>query len=377
MLLILTSGVTMGLIVLVSLLYRGQDRRINLLRVTCLGLLVSTLCRELGVAHDTVVLDLCKRLSLLVAQAAVALLVISFQSRAYSRRLERNIIIMAISFGIAHIVVAPFLPLYEHGSILHKSDIEIAEAMGQAWSLVLYHMLGWIPFGLATTVVAEGSRRIMLQRSQPASIRIATSCIFIGSLLTSVFILITILSLTNIPYVGDKNLQKALSIIVVLLFVVGLAIGVFRRLITDQRRRFAIWLAAWAINPLWRAVTTLHPDVRLEVNNHTRHDPMTRLTRMTIETHDALRLIREEDDPALESVYRQHHHDPELSAHLLRHLGGEQVLPPLGRTAQSLSRMPALQLRDDRVLSESVGSLVQIRRAFDAQTTRAPQNEDA
>lgn len=377
MLLILTSGVTMGLIVLVSLLYHGQDRRINLLRVTCLGLLVSTLCRELGVAHDTVVLDLCKRISLLVAQVAVALLVISFQSRAYSRRLERNIIIMAISFGIAHIVVAPFLPLNEHGSILHKSEIEIAEAMGQAWSLVLYHMLGWIPFGLATTVVAEGSRRIMLQRTQPTSIRIATGCIFIGSLLTCVFIVITILSLTNIPYVGDKNLQKALSIIVVLLFVVGLAIGVFRRLITDQRRRFAIWLAAWAINPLWRAVTTLHPDVRLEVNDRTHHDPMKQLTRMTIETHDALRLIREEDDPALEPVYRQHHHDPDLSAHLLRYLGGERVLPPLGRTAQSLSRMPALQLRDDRTLSESVGSLVQIRRAFDAQTTGAPQNEDA
>ncbi|MGL4743059.1 MAG: hypothetical protein ACRCXL_01530 [Dermatophilaceae bacterium] len=83
----------------------------------------------------------------------------------------------------------------------------------------------------------------------------------------------------------------------VALFFVRLAMGFIRRIGILVRRRLALCLARDVIMPLWRTTTTLRPDVRLPPEEQFEFDQLIALSRLTVETHDAPRLIRQDADP--------------------------------------------------------------------------------
>lgn len=359
-------GITMGLIVIVSAFFQGRRRRVHLLRAACVGLFVATLCRGLEPAFNGPGIDLLKRYAILTAQVGVVLLILTFRKTPLSRRATWGIYLAAGAVALGELVLVWFLPVTADGEVYHQSQINEAAAHGQAWSLLTYHSLYLSAFAAATAVVAIACARAMSQRSQPFSARVPAACIFAGTLGSALFIISSIFDLFGITLLGGTENRSILLIAVVSFFFAGLALGVIRGIVITAGKVIALRLARKIVLPLWSATTTLQPDVKLPLENPSGLNQVMELSRLTIETHDALRLIRDDNDPALACVRIQHPEDPQLSAGLVRHLSGEQAVPPLGWPTLALTRISAFQLRTDETLTSSVSSLFAIRLAMNA-----------
>ena len=363
---IIIVGITMGLIVIVSALYKGGRRRVNLLRVTCAALFVATVCRGMEPPIDGPAVDLLKRLAILTAQVAVALLVLSFRAMPLSRRATRFVYVFAGLIALGEAMLVWFIPVHADGTIYDRIDIDDAFAQGRAWALISYNFLYLNAFAAATAVVAVGCWRAMTHKNQPFSARLPVAFVFAGALGSALFIGSSLLDLLGRPVLGGTEVRTQLLVAVVSFFFVGLAAGVIRHISIDARKRLALRLAHDVVVPLWQTTTTLHPDVRLPPEDRMEFDRLMTLSRLTIETHDALRLIREDTDPALEPLHEQHPEDPHLSAGLVRHLSGENAVPRLGWSTLALSRLRTLRLKDDENLATSVQSIYEIRVAMSA-----------
>lgn len=361
---IVIVGITMGLIIIASILYRGGHRRVYLLRAACVGLFVATLCRGIEPAFDGVGLDLVKRWAILTAQAAVVLLVLTFRSGPGARIATRCVYIATAAVALGEAVLACFLPVHPDGTVFHQTEVLETADRGQAWALVSYHALYLSAFAAATAVVAAGCWLTLTQKNQPFAARLPVLFVLAGAAGSALFIGSSLMDLFGHPVFGGSENRKYLLIAVVSFFFIGLALGVIRRFGLSMRKAIALHLAREVVLPLWRTTTTLHPDVRLPPGDRAEFDQVMELFRLTIETHDALRLIREDDDPALKPLHRLHPSDPYLSAGLLRHLRGENAVPCMGWLTLALTRVRALRLDDDASLTSSLTSLYEIRLAI-------------
>lgn len=361
---IIIVGITMGLIIITSILYRGGRRRVYLLRAACVGLFVATLCRGLEPAFDGIGLDLLKRWAILTAQASVVLLVLTFRSGRGARIATRGVYVATTFVALGEAALVGFLPMHADGTVFHQAEIHEAAARGQAWALVSYHALYLSAFAAATAVVAVGCWITLAQKNQPFAARLPVFFVLAGAIGSALFIASSLMDLFGHTVFGGTENRKYLLIAVVSFFFVGLALGVIRGISLSVREAIALRLAREIILPLWQTTTTLHPDVRLPPEDRAGFDQVMELSRLTIETHDALRLIREDDDPALKPLHREHPSDPELSAELLRHLGGESAVPRLGWFTLALTRVRRLRLDDGEALTSSLSSLYEIRLAM-------------
>lgn len=361
---ILIVGITMGLIIIVSTLYRGGRRRVHLLRAACTGLFAATVCRGLEPVFNGPEIDLCKRYAILSAQVTVVLLVLTFREKPLSRRATWGIYCATGVVALGELALVRFLPTSANGEVYHQSQTEEAAAHGQAWSLMSYHGLYLSAFAAATVVVAVACGRAMCQRSQPLSARLPVACIFAGALGSALFVISSLMDLFSIDALGGTDYRSFLLIAVVSFFFAGLGLGVVRGLDITLRKAIAFRIARAVILPLWTTTTNLQPDVRLPLKNPGELNQLMTLSRLTIETHDALRLIREDNDPALACVRSRHPEDPQLSAGLVRHLCGEQSVPPLSWFTLALTRIRTLQLNSDETLTSSITSLYAIRIAM-------------
>lgn len=361
---IIIVGITMGLIVIVSALYKGRRHRVNLLRATCAALFVATVCRGVEPPFDGPAVDLLKRLAILTAQVSVALLILTFRVTPLSQRATRFVYLFAGLIALGEAVLVWFIPVHADGSIYGRTDIDDALAQGQAWALISYNFLYLSAFAAATAVVAVGCWQTMTQKNQPFSARLPVAFVFFGALGSALFIVSSLLDLFGHPVLGGSEVRTQLLVAVVSFFFIGLATGVIRRISIQMRKTLALRLAHEVVVPLWRTTTTLHPDVRLPPEDQQEFDQLMTLSRLTIETHDALRFIREDDNPALKPLHEQHPEDPNLSAGLVRHLSGENAVPRLGWFTLALSRIRTLRLEDDENLATSVQSLYEIRIAM-------------
>jgi hypothetical protein len=365
MIVVVIVGSTMGLIVIVSTLYRGERRRVRLLRGTCLGLFVATLCLGLEPAGDGVGLDLVKRWSILSAQASVSLLVLSFRSGRGARLASRAVCIVSAAIALAEAVLAGFLPVHGDGAVYRQDEVQRLLAHDQGWALVAYQGLYLTAFGAATAVVAAGCTLTVLQRNQPFAARLPVLFVLAGAIGSALYIASSLGDLVGHPVLGGAENRTYLLIAVVSLFFIGLSLGIIRGVVMSMRRSLALRMARDVVLPLWRTTTRLHPDVMLPTEDREEFDDLLELSRITIETHDALRFIREDDDPALLHLHRLHPEEPQLSAGLLRHLSGERSVPRLGWFTVVLTRLRALRL-DDEALGASIRSLYEIRLAMGA-----------
>lgn len=360
---ILIVGITMGLTVIASTLYRGQ-RRVRLLRVGCIALFVATVCRGVEPMFDGPGIDLLKRYALLIAQACVVLIILTFRSRPAPPWMTRAVYLSVGLVALGEMALVTFLPIHPDGTVFHQSEVAEAALQGQAWALIAYHCLYLAAFAAATAVVATGCWLTLVRKDQPRSVRISVACILFGALGSFFFIGSSILDLFGITLLGGSEVRDYVLIIVVAFFFVGLATGVIRRVSLTLRENLALRVAKEIVIPLWRTTTTLHPGVKLPPEELVGFNELTTLSRLTIETHDALRLIREDDDPALELVHEQNPQDPHLSASLIQHLSGSNAVPPLGWLTLALSRSRIMEVKTDQSLTTSVRSLYEIRLAM-------------
>ncbi|WP_139738516.1 hypothetical protein [Actinomyces wuliandei] len=361
----LAITVTAGLVVITSTLYKGQ-RRARLLRVAAAALCLAVLCRELESVTDGPATDLVKRLAILTAQVSTVLLVLTFRSPPVSRRLTRIVCLCASGVAAGETVLVWFIPLHADGSVLHRSEIGEASAQGQAWPLAAYHTLYLGAFALSAVVVAVGCWQAVARGKLPLPTRFSVGCILVGALGSILFVCSSIADMLARPVLGGSGARSYLLVAVVVLFLVGLTSGLAHRLVSRARKDLSLRLASAVIRPLWTTTTALHPGVRLPAEEQRDFSRIMTLYRLTVETHDALRLIREDPDPALRHVHEQYPHDPYLSAGLVRHLSGDSAVPPLGRATLALTRLPTLSLAEDETLSASLHSLYEIRLAVDA-----------
>ncbi|MCG7308041.1 MULTISPECIES: hypothetical protein [Brachybacterium] len=360
---IIVVGIAMGLVAVVATLYRGR-RRVMLLRIACVALFITTVCRGIEPGFNGSLIDLAKRYSILLAQVCVVLIILSFREEPLSRRATRAIWAAAGVVALGEAALVGFLPVHADGEVYHQAEVDEVAKTDQAWALVLYHGLYLAAFAAAAIVVLTACGRTLLQRNQPASARFSVGCVFLGALGTALFVVSSMTDLTGRALLGGPDVRKYLLIGIVSIFLVGLATGVIRRITLSVHKTLALQMARDLVIPLWRTTTTLHPDVRLPEEEQRDFNELMTLSRLTIETHDALRLIREDDDPALRSVHEESPDDPQLSARLVRHLSGERSVPPLGWLTIALNRMCTLELRDDEELNSSVRSLYEIRLAM-------------
>lgn len=359
-------GIAISLILIVSAFYRGRRQRVTLLRIGCIALLIATVCRALGTPVDIPVIDLAKRLAILTAQVSIALLILTFRSTPPSALANRLIYLVGGLIALGEITVLWFIPLHPDGSILQREEIPVARDLEGAWALITYHCLYLGAFAASTAIVIIGCWRTLVQKGQPTTGKLPVAFVLAGAIGSALYITSSILDLFDLPILADKNTRTGLLVFVVTTFFIGLATGVVRRITITLRQTIALHLAQEIVMPLWRTTTSLHPDVRLPLDEQMKIDQLTQLSRLTIETHDALRLIREDDDPALAELHRKHPSDPELSAELLQHLSGDKAVPRLGWLTVALTRLRSLNLEGDRTLSTSLTTLYEIRLAMSA-----------
>lgn len=367
---ILIVGITMGLIVIVSTLYRGRHGRVNLLRVGSVALFVATLCRAAEPPYDGPSIDLLKRLAILTAQFTVAMLILTFRSTPLPQAATRFAYFFAGIIALSEAVLVWFVPVHDDGTIYHREEINEAWTQGGAWALIAYYGIYLSAFAVATAVVAIGCWRTMTQRNHPFSARISVAWVFTAALGSALYIGSSLMDLFGHPVLGGAENRTRMLVAVVSFLFIGLATGVIRRISSDARKALALHLANEVVVPLWKTTTTLHPDVRLPPEEQVELDQLMTLSRLTIETHDALRLIREDTDPALRPVRQRHPEDPHLSAGLVRHLSGEKAVPGLGWFTLALTRWRPLDLKEDEALATSVQSLYDIRLAMSAMSAQ-------
>lgn len=363
---IITVVVTLGLFLIVSIFYHGSQRRVRLLRAGCLGLFVSLLCHGMDHVYGGPVVDLVMRLAILTAQTCTVLLILTFRKEATTRRWMQITLITSGIIALSEIVLMWFLPVHADGAVFHQSETQQAAELDKAWSLITYHGLYLSAFAAATVVAAIGCLRVLVQKDQPFSARLPVAFFLVGALGTTLFIASALMDLLSHSPSGGSTFRRYLIAVIVIVVLFGLGLGVVRTISISMRKALALRLAREIVMPLWRTTTTLHPDVKLPNDERVEFDQLMELSRLTIETHDALRLIREDDDPALEHLRRRHPEDPHLSARLIRHLSGENAVPSMGMITVALTRLRTLQLADDETLALSVRNLFEIRLAMNA-----------
>jgi hypothetical protein len=372
---VLVVGITLGLIFIASIFYRGgkRKRRVNLLRAACLGLFVASVCRSLEPVFDTPGIDLVKKIAILLAQVAVVLLMLTFRAKPLSKRMERAIYISAASVALVEFALMWFLPVHPNGNVFHQDEIEEAATLGQASALMVYHAVYLAAFSAAVVVAAIACWGPMTQRNQPLAARLPVTFIFAGAVGSFLFICSSAGDMFfGRPVLGGSDSRDILLIAVVTLFLIGLILGIVRGITISLRRTIAMRLAYQIVMPLWKTTTTLQPDVKLPPEEQKEFNQLMALSRITIETHDALRLIREDYDPALDPVRAENPEDPELSAQLVRHLGGERSVPRLGWLTIAMTRLRTLSIGEDDSLAKSVRSLYEIRVAMNTLGVQGP-----
>lgn len=364
---IVVVGITAGLIIIASFLYRGRGRRVLLLRTACVGLFVATVCRSMEPTLDGtfgIGVDLLKRWALLAAQTSVVLLVLTFRNGPHVRTIVRGVCIAAMAVAVGEALLAGFLPVNANGSVILQEEVQATAERGQVWPFIGYQALYLSAFAAATAAVAIGCWLTLIQRNQPFAARLPVIFVLAGALGSMLFIASSLMDLFGIAIFGGPDVRTYMLIAVVSFFFIGLVLGVIRRLSISLRKTIAVHLAQEIILPLWKTTTSLQPNVKLPSEVYESFDDVMELSRLTIETHDALRLIREDDDPALKQLRRRHPSDPELSAELLRHLGGENSVPQLGWFTLALTKVKTLRLDDSEAFTSSLDSLYEIRLAM-------------
>ena len=365
---IVIVGISTGLILVVSTSYRGS-RRVPLLRVACVALFVAMLCRDLADTQNTPALDLLKSYAVLVAAVSVVKIFLTFRVKPLQRWQTLTIYGIAAFIALGQLALAAFLPVHPDGTVLRQAEIGTAPSASERYVLIAYQSLYLGGFILADVVAIIGCWRSITQRGQALWTRISTGFILAAALGSSLFIASSILDVVGRPMFGGSAHRSYLVITVISFLFLGLSLGVLRRVYLSALRFVTLRLAHKIVHPLWQTSTRLHPGVRLSPEDHTGFNGIASISRLTIETHDALRLIREDTDPALAQLHRLHPSDPELSAALLRHLGGEKAVPRLSRIAVAAwSR--ALSRDDGEALTSSLTSLFEIRLAIDLRNDR-------
>lgn len=344
---------TAGLLIVSILVHRKRGYRSRLIHAAVCALFVAMLLRAF--APDSMVYETAIRLAFLLTQLVVVLLIFTFLSTPLSNRFVRSVSLVATGIAVTQLLLAAVVPTRPDGTVYMAYEVD------GSWMGTLYYLAFFVPIGITTVTVGLGCGRAMFSRRQPLLARIALTCVAIGTVISMVFLVVSvrnILSPSPNGGVGTKNILLVVGLFVVL---IGLAMGAVHRIVRCAREVLAWRAAQDIVLPLWRVATNLQPEVVLPTDAGASKSRHAAIVRLVVETHDALTLLRGDADPALAPVRGRYPADPLLSAGLLLHLAGPDTIPPPKRSAVLLGR---LTMAKEMALADSVEDLSAIRIAL-------------
>ncbi|MFD2024140.1 MULTISPECIES: DUF6545 domain-containing protein [Promicromonospora] len=352
MLSVLIVGVAAATVVLISFVHKGRGDRSKLLRYAVITMFIAAVLRELEPVQGVPVIDLLKRLTFLVTQTSSILLMLTFRRRSVTLRAARKIWAVTAAIGVLTATLVWFVPTHADGTLYTH-----LEAAGSPAGMA-YYGLYEATMAVTALVVAVGCWSALVRTGQPIVARLSLIMIAVAAVGTMVYVALGWYSLSG-GAADTSELRGQVYLLTLVLLLVGLAIGGLRKIVVEGQQALTIYTATDVIEPLWRAVVTLHPDVVLPSEGFSRRE---RMIRLVVETHDALTLIRSDSDHALDVVRDRYGDDPKLTAGLLLHLLGEDAVPRSpGRVTRLLMRL--ISGTKNEALMSSIRDLYAIRRA--------------
>lgn len=345
-----------GLLLFVSFTHRGRGDRTKLLWVAVLALTVAVLARELsGPLGHVPVLDLFKRIALVASETGAMLLVLTFRRESITRRTGRIIWAVAAAVSVLQAVLLPTVPLLPDGTVPPYSDVVGIPGPVAYFAVNQFTLITFVAVG------ATGCIRALRNARQPRAAKISLILLLTAGACIVVYASTGLALLVGLPMDHDAVIQRVMLLVTIISMCASLAVGGIHKIVGNGQRRAAVNTATDIIEPLWNVVTTLRPDVVIDFPASTRYE---RLTRLTIETNDALALIRNDAADALTQLRAAHPSEPDLTAGLLAHLAGSDALPPLDKRLDSNRLLRVARRLGNDSLSASVFDLYRVRDAF-------------
>lgn len=344
---------TAGLLLVSILVHRNRDHRSQLIHVAVFALFIAMLLR--GFAPDNMVFETATRIAFLATQLVVVLLIFTFLPTPLPRRSVRSVYLVTTGIAVAQLLLAVVVPTRSDGTVYMAYEVD------GSWIGTLYYLAFFIPIGITTVTVGIGCGRAMLRHRQPFLAQVALTCVVIGTVISTMFLAVSVRNTLNPTPSGGVGTKNGLLIAGLSVVLIGLAVGVVYRIARGVRETLAWRAAQHIVVPLWRVATNLQPEVVLPTETGDSMSRHVATVRLVVETHDALTLLRGDADPALAPVKERYPADPLLSAGVLLHLAGPDAVPAPKRGAVLLGR---LTMATEAALADSVEDLYAIRVAL-------------
>ena len=350
------------LLAIVTLTHRDTHKRTLLLWGAVITLATAVVARELidPIGHVPW-LDLLKRLALIASEAFAVLLVFSFRASP-RRRLTPLVWSVATGLALLQISLLHAVPLLPDGTVPAYSEVDhdigaISYFALNEFTLIVFVIIGSI-----------GCIRALARPRQPLSARISVGFLLLAGSCILIYTVTGLILLTKIPVPQDETIQGISLFGTILCFLASVLVGGTHRLIILSRRRTATSATTSAIEPLWRLAVSFYPQVVLPLKPQSDHD---KLTRMAIETNEALSLLRRNSSGFLEQFHAGHETDPRATAHLLVLGASVRHLDTL--SAVNVSRLErAARLLNDPLLTPTLLELYAVRNAVATRDFPAP-----
>src|SRR5699024_3083747 len=264
------------------------------------------------------ILDIFRRMASLIMQTAVILLVMTFGRHGPDRLIRMRI--WSMTAVVAGIEIALGAIVYTLGGGVHHDTGTWTDQV-----VLAFHGVHLLAFLAMACVVAGACLKTALNPHQLPTARLSMLLTLGAAISASIFVVLKFISLTSDAVFTHSLLQKEAISATISLLIMALVLGVIHPVVTTVQRTFFERLGADLVQPLWHAVTWLHPEVVLPHSGLTAQE---RLFRLIVETHDGLGLIRRDPDPALLPAHENYPEEPRQTAALLLHLLGEKALGP-------------------------------------------------
>jgi len=349
------------LLAIVTLTHRDTHKRTLLLWGAIITLATAVVARELsGPIGHVPWLDLLKRLALIASEAFAILLVLSFRA---SPRYRLTPLVWSVAAGLALLQISLLhtVPLLPDGTIPAYSEVD------QDLGATSYFALNQFTLIVFVTIGSVGCIRTLARPRQPLSARISVVLLLLAGACILAYTTTGLILLTTIPVPQDEAIQGITLFGTILCFLASVLVGGTHRLIILGRRRTATSATMSAIEPLWHLAVSFYPQVVLPLKPQSDHE---KLTRMAIETNEALSLLRRSSS-LLEQFHAGYETDPRATAHLLVLGASDRDLDAL--SAVNVTRLErAARLLNDPLLTPTLLELYAVRNAVAARDFLAP-----
>lgn len=299
-----------------------------------------------------------KRFISLAAQGSMVQLVISFKATPPKAPASLLIWTAAAVLGALTALLLPRL------DVLATDGILLPPLETSSWWNVAYFSINLLAITATSVVCGFGCFMATRGGAQSGLARLSLNLGALAGVSGGLYAITGILALVDVlPTVQVTGTRQVLLLLVMVCCLSALLIGGGRKLYILLRLHLAIRTAINIVEPLWLATTLLHGEVVLMRN--ARASALEVLTRMVIETNDALHILRLDPDPALCHIRDEFPLDAQLLAGIIMHLLGDDAVGPLQKPRRKTTVLTLERWLHSPELATAVLEIRNVRIALD------------